>query len=196
MILLWWLISFACYDLTAHPPVHPFILSSVKIPIISQEDSKTGSLKGWGPETTKACKQALFYLPALISSIYISVTVALHKVDLTYPTSMIGTRSSIKEYKRGHVFWVFSQGRKAVRFARRIAEQLRREKGLVKSSDRQRKLPVRGEISHCQTNRGYTLYLQRPTALQPCGLRQSHQLLVWTLRNREPRGNWKTHLPA
>lgn len=53
---------------------------------------------------TKACKQALFYLPALISSVYIKVTVALHKVNLTYPTSMVGTRCSIKESKRGHVF--------------------------------------------------------------------------------------------
>ncbi|MFK9549705.1 hypothetical protein ACJEKG_23120, partial [Escherichia coli] len=30
--------------------------------------------------------QALFYLPALISGIYITVTVALHKVSLTYRT--------------------------------------------------------------------------------------------------------------
>ncbi|EOY8619278.1 hypothetical protein M1V74_25825 [Klebsiella pneumoniae] len=43
-------------------------------------------------KTTKACKQALFYLPALISSIYITVTVALHKVNLTYPNSMAGAR--------------------------------------------------------------------------------------------------------
>jgi hypothetical protein len=43
-------------------------------------------------KTTKACKQALFYLPALISSVYISVTVALHKVDLTYPTPIIRAR--------------------------------------------------------------------------------------------------------
>lgn len=50
------------------------------------------SLRTWDPETTKACKQALFYLPALISSVYITVTVALHKVNLTYPTSMVGTR--------------------------------------------------------------------------------------------------------
>ena len=50
------------------------------------------SLRTRDPETTKACKQALFYLPALISSVYITVTVALHKVNLTYPTSMVGTR--------------------------------------------------------------------------------------------------------
>ncbi|MDM6989108.1 hypothetical protein QUG56_28780, partial [Klebsiella michiganensis] len=50
------------------------------------------SLRTQNPETTKACKQALFYLPALISSVYITVTVALHKVNLTYPTSMVGTR--------------------------------------------------------------------------------------------------------
>ncbi|MFM8110058.1 hypothetical protein PU690_00005, partial [Klebsiella pneumoniae] len=31
-------------------------------------------------------KPALFYLPALISGIYITVTVALHKVSLTYRT--------------------------------------------------------------------------------------------------------------
>ena len=66
--------------------------SPVSISIRTLTRRKAALLKTRVPETTKACKQALFYLPALISSIYISVTVALHKVDLTYPTSMIGTR--------------------------------------------------------------------------------------------------------
>ena len=48
--------------------------------------------------------QALFYLPALISSIYITVTVALHKVDITYPTCSDGAMDGMLDYGLHHNF--------------------------------------------------------------------------------------------
>ncbi|MDA4298133.1 hypothetical protein NY759_04225, partial [Escherichia coli] len=51
----------------------------------SKTPSYTKSVS-WQHHQQKPALQALFYLPALISGIYITVTVALHKVSLTYRT--------------------------------------------------------------------------------------------------------------
>ena len=48
--------------------------------------------------------QASFYLPALISSIYITVTVALHKVGLTYPTCSSGAMGEVQNQEVHHSF--------------------------------------------------------------------------------------------
>lgn len=65
--------------------LHPSLESSRPLTRVNFNQNlnspKAALLKTRVPETTKACKQALFYLPALISSVYITVTVALHKVN-------------------------------------------------------------------------------------------------------------------
>lgn len=48
--------------------------------------------------------QASFYLPALISSIYIIVTAALHKVGTTYPTRSDDATDGVPDYGLHHNF--------------------------------------------------------------------------------------------